>query len=401
MSHHLIKFLYNSLIKVTYYYSLVLGILSGKFNWHQWNFTVSKIYLIYSAIGQLFLCIIPLISLLVRQENNYLNDKPILQWTVIVAKLIMSSTVLVISLKIWQRRHDLINLFDIYMQLLGKYKNFLQYFRTNIETELRQQEDFAKMFLIYKFISSHLDAFAIASLYFQMQENPNLYYILVISFNMLQSFYLLTANLQFMLILCQMILHFSFINQSLIFLQQQDLPLKDLLNYYLIFYEMHMECLQLSRLFFKVAQTATIFMLLRVFTTNIILLYHAVLMLISNLESTTISHFVGTLCIVNFYWDTLLITSAIDKTLASGNRAAEILRETWHKLLAEDDVESFRELSKLLNQFSDYLACNKLEFCIYGLVNFDKASSFRYFVSALLHLIILVQFDLKNRLQVE
>ncbi|KAI8128610.1 putative gustatory receptor 58b [Lucilia cuprina] len=528
----------------------VLGMLPGSYDWKTHQFSIKKSYLFYSGFIQLsFLSIIPLTSSFMHEKNNYMNNKPILQWSYMVGKCAMVTTVVVISLKIWQRRQGFIELCEIYERFVKRYENIFLHFRQHIIGEdFGKQEKRLKRFVIYKFISLHVHTLAVSSMYFQMQKNPDLEFVIMITVNMLQEA-----------------------------LQQQRLPLNDLLKFYLVLYEMHLKCLKMSRLFFNASNTVTFFMLLKIFTSNIILLYHAVLTIMSSIPSTTISNFVGLICVVNFYWDSLLVTAAIDLVLVSAHRAMEILQGTWIIWKPEEDVDIFKKLTQLfcaasssviiqviflgitpltspyveqennfmenkpilqwtylvgkvariltivvisgkiwmarqnliqiyefcyitydlekedkrmqqlllykfltlhlnslviqvilyhaalvlmsqirsdnfvslfgtlcivnfywdsflntvaidkvltsssrtaevlretwitkdevgdlqiykkltqvLNQFSDYLACNKLKFCIFGLVNFDKASSFSYFVAALLHLIILVQFD--------
>ncbi|XP_065367182.1 putative gustatory receptor 58a [Calliphora vicina] len=241
------------------------------------------------------------------------------------------------------------DLCDMYNRFLHKYHDFLKSIRCNIENAFKKEEKRLKKLMIYKFISLHLHAFAISSMYMEMQENPDRGYYIMVALNTMQGLYLLTANLQFMLVLCQMNLRFSYINLSLEALQHEKFPANDLLNYYLILYKMHMECFQMARLVLKSSKTVTFFMLLKIFTTNIIILYHAVLVIMSTLHSNNTGNLIGTLCIVNFYWDTLLITTAIDQVLASCNRTASILQATCFELRRREDLEMFAKLTQLVS----------------------------------------------------
>ncbi|XP_065367191.1 putative gustatory receptor 58a [Calliphora vicina] len=402
MSLRLQKLVYKFIVKTTYYYSLILGITPGLYNWSTNNFKITKLYLIYSALIQLiFLAITPLTSPYVQQENNFMENKPILQWTYLVGKVARILTIVVISGKMWLARQSLIKICVKYKQFLLKYDVFLNHLRCNIINDLEKEEKRVQQLLIYKFVSLHINALTIHTMFIQMQEEPGQAYFIMVSLNLMQTFYLLVANLQFMLILSEIRLSFFYINKSLEVMPSRGFPGHVMLKYYLIFYEMYMECYELSSLCFQACNAVTFFMLIKMFTTNIVILYHAVLVIMSSIRSDNVVNLVGTLCIVNFYWDSFLVTMAVDNALTSCNRTMEILRASWITLEDVRDLKMYKKLTQLLNQFSDYLACNKLQFCIYGLVNFDKASSFQYFVAALLHLIILVQFDLKNRLQVE
>ncbi|KAM7342827.1 putative gustatory receptor 58a isoform 3-T3 [Cochliomyia hominivorax] len=402
MSQQLKELLYNCVVKITYYYSIVLGISPGPYNWTEQTFQLNKLYHLYSALIQLiFLGITPLTSPYVKQENLYMENKPILQWSYLVGKTARILTIVVISGKIWFNRQNIINICDKYKRFLYKYHLFYKRFRSNIEKTLSHEEQRVQKLMLYKFLSLHLSSLVTQSMFLQMQEKPSADYFLMVSLNLLQTLYLLVANLQFMIVLCEIYLNYVFINKSLEFLKAKKIASKELLNYYMILYEMFVECSELSRECLRNCNAVTLFTLIKMFTTNVIILYHAVLVMMSNIRSDNYVSLVGTVCIVNFYCDSFLITRAVDNVLQTWCHTVDILKGTWITKEEVKDMEMYNKLIQVLNQFSDYLACNKLEFCIYGLVNFDKASSFRYFVSALLHLIILVQFDLKNRLQVE
>ncbi|XP_065367188.1 putative gustatory receptor 58b [Calliphora vicina] len=351
MSLRLSEILYNFIIKLIYFYSLILGVVPGTFDWQTYRFKVSKFYLVYSALIQFgFLAIIPITSSFVHDKNNYMHNKPVLQWAYMVAKLAMVSTVVIISVKIWKKRQRFVAVCDVYKRFVFKYSDFSKHFHCYITEDLKQQDQRLKRFMIYKFISLHVHTLAITSMYVQMQEDPDRKFFIMITVNMLQGFFLITANLQFMFILCQMSLHFSYINHCLQVLQHQKIPLKNLLNYYLILYEMHMECLQISRLFFGASNAVTFFMLLKIFTTNVTMLYHAVLIIMSNIHSTNTSSFVGVMCIVNFYWDSLLVTAAIDYALAACNRSMDIIQETWFEDSGGEDHEmTFRKLTQVVS----------------------------------------------------
>lgn len=343
------EIIYNIIVKIIYFYSLILGIISGIYNWQDQTFHITKVYLIYSALIQILLTVIPLILVFILEENDYMANKPILQWTYNVTKVAIVSTVVASTFKIWQKRQDFINLCAKYNQFLLKYRVYCQEFNFYIDKDLRKREILVKKYLIYKFFSLHLHGFIIANMYVQLQDNPDICYNIMVIFNTLQGLYLLTANLQFMLILCQISLHFSFINYSMKFLSYYKLSLKDLLKHYMILYEMHMECLKLSRLCFKACEMVSFFMLLRIFATNIILLYYMVLVVMSNLNSNGFGNFMGSLSIVNFYWDSLLVISAIDHALTSCNCCGDILRETWIVLEIRGDDETSKELMKLVS----------------------------------------------------
>ncbi|KNC33406.1 hypothetical protein FF38_09882 [Lucilia cuprina] len=394
MSLQLRDITHKFIIKITYYYSLILGISPGIYDYSKNTFKLTKLYLLYSVIIQvIFLGITPLTSPYVEQENNFMENKPILQWTYLVGKVARILTIVVISGKIWMARQNLIQIYELYRTFLLKYQQFIKHFSCYITYDLEKEDKRMQQLLLYKFLTLHLNSLVIQGMFIQMQEKPGRAYFIMVSLNLLQTFYLLVANLQFIVILCEIHLRFYFINKSLEAIQSKRFPYYLNLQYYLHFYNMYGECYTLSKLCFKVCNDVTFFMLIKIFTTNIVILYHAALVLMSQIRSDNFVSLFGTLCIVNFYWDSFLNTVAIDKVLTSSSRTAEVLRETWITKDEVGDLQIYKKLTQVLNQFSDYLACNKLKFCIFGLVNFDKASSFSYFVAALLHLIILVQFD--------
>lgn len=103
MSQNFMETIYNIIVKIIYFYSLILGIISGIYSWQDHTFHITKFYLIYSAFIQILLTIIPLILVFISEENNYMANIPILQWTYNVTKVAIVSTVLASTFKIWQK----------------------------------------------------------------------------------------------------------------------------------------------------------------------------------------------------------------------------------------------------------------------------------------------------------
>ena len=347
---------YKCIVKITYYYSLILGIVPGPYKYMEQQFHITIWYLVYSALVQFcFLAITPLTLNVMQQKDTYMSNKPILLYSYFVGKLTRILTIVVISSQIWLRRRNCLLLCEAFKRFFMKYESYCEFMSLFIGQNVKKEEKRLQRLMICKFISLHIHALAIALMYIQMQEQPERGYFIMISLNLMQGLYLLSANLQFMLIISELSLKFFYINRSLNFLSYCRFPLKDMLKFYLIAYQMHVECLEITRSLLRASNSVTWFMLVKIFTTNIIILYHAVLVRMSSLPSNTLGNTVGVLCIINFYWDSLLVIQAIDNILAAGNTAAFILRDTWITLKEEDNKDDYKQIMQLVSLLGIYV----------------------------------------------
>ncbi|XP_061393930.1 putative gustatory receptor 58a [Musca vetustissima] len=315
-----------------YYYVLAMGLMPGLYNKSDRKLQYSKPYIIYSAVIQcFFLLITPLATPFVlneeAQEEYYMYGKFILKWTYYIGKMARILVNIVMCIEIWLRREQVIELSENYWKFEKKYRQF--YKHHDMQQYMEAEVTSVRTKTIYKFCVGHGNAILVFSLFIQIQNEPSKAYVLMIIVNLLQSYYLLHANFTFDLILFRMYLHFVYIIKSLQHIVSHKSPTQnpdDIFWRYWILYDMHFECYQLSKRILKICQNITFFMLIKIFTTNIVLLYHAVQFINGTIEADNTKDFMGTMSIVGFYWDTTLTMMAIDGILSSCNETSEILK---------------------------------------------------------------------------
>lgn len=311
--------------KLSYYYGLVMGLLPAPFNWKHQQFEQSRSYLWYSAIMQIvMISLSPMGTPLFANEANYMHGKMVLQWTYYIGKGARILTNLVLSLETWLQRKQILDLYESYREYLKKYEKFRQFY--NVNDEMQHEIKTVKYYTIYKLCTSHANALIISGLFLKMQNRPSPAYILMILINFIQSFYLLQVNIQFFVIISRIHLHFVYINKSLELLSSGTTHHSPIVFLrFWILYSMHYECYLLARRILAISRKATLVTLIKIFTTNVVLLYHAVQFANGNIESDEIGNFVGVLCIVIFYCDAMLTMICVDNILSSCNRAGELL----------------------------------------------------------------------------
>ncbi|XP_058979772.1 putative gustatory receptor 58b [Musca domestica] len=194
-----------------------------------------------------------------------------------------------------------------------------------MEPYMQQELATVRTNTIYKFCVCHSNAIIMSILFIRMQKERSWAYVLMILVNFLQSQFLLQVNVTFDLILFRMHLHFVFINKVLEHTSQR-ITRGELFWSYWTLYNMHYECYHLSQRILRIWQDITFFWMIKIFTTNIALLYHAVQFTNGSIESDNTQDLIGTMTIVLFYWDTTLTMKAIDGILSSCNQTNEVLR---------------------------------------------------------------------------
>lgn len=355
MPHHLTTIFYRIVFKATYFISLLLGVMPGVYDVQQNNFKASIRYLVYSVFAHsVVLAIIAFTAPFVQHGNQYMSDKPILQFAHEIGVVARSLVVLVISYMIWFRRQNLLEVYDGYRRFLEKYKSFQDTFAIYFANDLHQQELYRQRMIVYKFISLNLNSFLITILFIQLEDRPGHVYYVMLFNNLLQNMFLVICTLQFVIFLSEIQMRFYFINKALEAMQFIPLPAWQSLNHYTLLYEMHVKSFQLSCDGVEPLIIVTFFMLLKIFTSNILLLYHGVLMLLNYLPSSQLSNSMGMLCVLNFYWDCYLIIAIMDGALKACNTTGEFLRGCGWKPCEVRDVGTCKTISQVVSRRSQW-----------------------------------------------
>ncbi|XP_075165373.1 putative gustatory receptor 58a [Haematobia irritans] len=383
--------------KITYYYALALGLTPAPVNLKTCRFYYSSTYLCYSVLIQVIFLLIspistPLFASAKDRADMYMLENSILAWTYYFGKATRILTNLVLSVDIWQNRKDVQNLYENYWKFYEKYEQFYQLY--NLQTEMLPELRVIRLLTICKFCSSHINAFVISATYIQMNRQTSLKYYLIEFTNFMQSFYLLQFGMEFFVILSRVHLHFVYINKSLEGIGSWKLPFQSIVQRCHRLWRMHFECYHLSRRILKLSQKITLVLLIKIFSTNINMLYHAVQFANGGVKSNGKSNLWGILSIVSFYFDTILTMLSIDNLLTSSNETSKVLHIYMDVEIGEENVQSFFQM---VSQFHQYLACHHLTFYIFGLFSLNKTTCLKYFLSVVVHLTLLVQFDLKSK----
>ncbi|XP_022230736.2 putative gustatory receptor 58a [Drosophila obscura] len=156
-------------------------------------------------------------------------------------------------------------------------------------------------------------------------------------------------------------------------------------------FQLHCEGQRLMRSLFGIFDVTIAFLMLKMFVTNVNLMYHAVQFGNDSIATNSVTKLWGELVIVTHYWSAvLLMNMADDLTRRSGLERGEILRQFSDLELVK------RDFQLELERFSDHLRCHSTAYKCCGLFVFNKQTSMIYFFSVLVNVLVLCQFYLKN-----
>ncbi|XP_060658940.1 putative gustatory receptor 58b [Drosophila nasuta] len=134
---------------------------------------------------------------------------------------------------------------------------------------------------------------------------------------------------------------------------------------------------------------ATVFAIM--FAVNVNVLYHGVQYTNNTIKSDTSGNIIGFALIVTNLWSSALVMNLIEHTTNSCNDVGQLLRQFTddRRLSPESQIELELLMSRIRNQ--------KLVFRICGCVVLDRAAFLSYISSVLNKVIILMQFDLGRK----
>ncbi|KAH8252788.1 hypothetical protein KR032_001888 [Drosophila birchii] len=158
------------------------------------------------------------------------------------------------------------------------------------------------------------------------------------------------------------------------------------------FFHLYSENQRLIREVFGIFDLPIALLLLKMFVTNVNLVYHGVQFGNESIETSMYTRLVGQLVVITHYWSAVLLMNVVDDiTRRSGPKMGDILREFSDLELVK------REFHLQLELFSDHVRCHPATYKVCGLFVFNKQTSLVYFFYVLVQVLVLVQFDLKNK----
>ncbi|EDX08152.1 GD11640 [Drosophila simulans] len=151
---------------------------------------------------------------------------------------------------------------------------------------------------------------------------------------------------------------------------------------------------RLVREVFRTFDLPIALLLLKMFVTNVNLVYHGVQFGNESIETSSYTRILGQWVVISHYWSAVLLMNVVDDvTRRSDLKMGDLLREFSHLELVKRDFHLQLEL------FSDHLRCHPSTYKVCGLFIFDKQTSLAYFFYVLVQVLVLIQFDLKNKVE--
>ncbi|KAH8283459.1 hypothetical protein KR018_002987 [Drosophila ironensis] len=385
------------LLKFFYIYGMAGGLVPAPLGR---KVNCRRIYLIYTACLHItLLLLLPLTFPQFMYDASYMSRNLVLQWAFNLTNITRIMAMLSGFVLIWLKRKKLLELENALItnclacqDLEGDSTKY---------TELRRR---ILGLLWQQFCLLNLSILVATLLLMRIDTDDQLQNLSMILVHVLQFFYvvIMTAAVHVVLVL--------------IYWQQErvNLSLQDL--YYALnheernslvlsrdigaqslqllrkHYHLHSSNQQLLRKFLKVLDLPIAMLLLKMFVTNVNLVYHGVQFGSASIETTYETRILGQLVVISHYWSAILLMNIVDAVTRSSNpKTGGILKQFSHLELVR------REFHLELEMFSDSLRCHPVTYKVCGLFVFNKQTSMAYFFFVLVQVLVLMQFDMKNK----
>ncbi|KAH8401872.1 hypothetical protein KR009_008342 [Drosophila setifemur] len=393
------------LLKAFYAYALVGGLLAAPLGtgWrHFLQGCPRRAYLLYTAsLHLVFLLLLPFTFPHAMYADSYMSRNFVLQWAFGLTSLTRIIALLTGVFQMWSKRKKLLELGEAFLRHSRKCKKLedhsagYTHLWRRIRGLLRQQ-----------FLVLNLSVLVGTILLMHIDTNQHFSAILMIVVHVLQFIYVLVmaASIYVILLLLHWqeervnlalqglstSLHHEERNALIMSGTKASKSLKILRN----LFQLHAENQRLIRESFKISDLPIAMLLLKMFVTNVNLVYHAVQFANDSIETTFFTKFIGQLVVMSHYWSAVLLMNIVDDVARrNGIKKGQILRQFSDLELVQRDFQVELEL------FSDHLRCHPVTYKVCGLFVFNKQTSLVYFFFVLVQVLVLVQFDLKNKVE--
>ncbi|EDW74931.1 uncharacterized protein Dwil_GK15940 [Drosophila willistoni] len=383
-------------LKVFYNYGLVSGLLPARLakQGQVWHFCNGIGYIIYTILVNCsLLLLLPLTLPRFMYTNSYMSESSSLQWnftltgvTRVLAMFVCGGLVWIKRNKLRQLGEDLLRQCQLCQQLQEKSNHLVKY---------KQLQDKIRGLLFQQFCVMMLNIFAPAFLLLRIESDQVLDYLLMVFVHMVQFIYIMIAMLGFYIVL--LLIYWQ--------MQRVNLGLKDLLDAlhcdrYIQtsletlrhLYHLHGQNVNLLHRVLQITDVSMACLLLKMFVTNVNLVYHGVQFGNSSIDTNWLTKMLGESVILTHYWNAILLMNLVDSlTRQTGIETAHIMRQFSAYESNNRDFEVQLEI------FSDHVRCHPTAYKVCGLFVFNKSTSLAYFFTVLIEVLVLVQFDLKNK----
>ncbi|XP_017044991.1 putative gustatory receptor 58a [Drosophila ficusphila] len=390
-------------LKCFYIYGLICGLLpalleNGKFiirSSQRW-------YILYTAcLHVVLLILLPFTFPNYMYDKSYMSQNPFLQWAFNLTNITRIMSVFSGYCVMWLKRKRLLKLGKNIFHHCLKCKRLENNSRKYTPLWKRTQGLLVQMFFVSN-LNILVSAFIMVKITTDRSFNNTtmiiahvVQYIYII--NMMAGVYAILLFLRWqsdrmqiaLKDLCSLLNHEE--RNSLVLSEEKSKIAFDKLHY---LFRLHVGNQRLIREVFETLDIPIALLLLKMFVTNINLVYHGVQFGNTSITASNITKFTAICGIICHYWSAILLMNIVDDvTRRSGLKMGNLLREFSHLELVSRNFQLKMEL------FSDHLRCHPATYKVCGLFVFNKQTSLVYFFYVLVQVSVLVQFDLKKKVE--
>ncbi|KAH8316262.1 hypothetical protein KR067_003355 [Drosophila pandora] len=388
------------LLKYFHIYGLACGLVPAPLDKFSKFSKASRTYLIYTACFQgLLLVLLPFTFPRYMYDASYMRRNLVLQWAFSLTNITRIMAMLSGFFLTWGKRTKLIALEKALLahclecrDLEDDSTGFLK-LRQRIRGLLRQQ-----------FFLLNVHVVVAALLLTRIDKDQEFSYHLMILVHILQFAYIVIMTASLYVILSLLLWQQERVNLALHDLcsalnheERNSLVLSRTiatksLKVMRHLFQLHSENRRLLREIFKELDVPIAMLLLKMFVTNVNLVYHGVQFGNHSIETTIFTRILGQLVVISHYWSAILLMNIVDDlTQTSGPKTGHILKQFSHLELVKRDFQLQLEL------FSDHLRCHPATYKVCGLFVLSKQTSLVYFFFVLVQVLVLIQFDMKDK----
>ncbi|XP_030375609.1 putative gustatory receptor 58b [Scaptodrosophila lebanonensis] len=155
--------------------------------------------------------------------------------------------------------------------------------------------------------------------------------------------------------------------------------------------DLHSDCYCLARRFFCMYDVPNATLFLNMFSTTIYILYHAVQFSNSTINPSIWGMLAGQTLVTLNFWNSCLLMNMVDGVLCACNDTGQRLRQFT-------DLQLFsNEFEKELQRFASNVRDHRLVYKICRCVELNKPACLSFLCTALLQVIVLMQFDMGQK----
>ncbi|EDV55535.1 putative gustatory receptor 58a [Drosophila erecta] len=391
------------LFKCMYIYGIACGLLPAPLKKGQFLLGYQlRWYLIYtSCLHGVLLMVLPFTFPHYMYDDSYMSSNPVLQWAFNLTNITRIMAMFSGVLMMWLKRKRLLKLGEHLICHFLKCEKLDDHSRKFSTLRKRVRNVLFQMLLV-----ANLSILMGTLLLLRIDSIQRFSKTAMIVAHIIQFIYVVFMMTGICVVL--LILHWqserlhialkdlcSFLNyeerNSLVLSANKvNRSLGDLANLFQLFAENQ----RLTRQVFRTFDLPIALLLLKMFVTNVNLVYHGVQFGNDSIETTSYTKILGQWVVISHYWSAVLLMNVVDDvTRRSDLKIGGLLREFSHLELVK------RNFHLKLELFSDHLRCHPATYKVCGLFVFNKQTSLVYLFYVLVQVLVLVQFDLKNKVE--